>query len=165
MVHTLGVWLMDATYAMSSPSKHNKTLESRISCTFNTTKAMMLSCFLFPTYPKSLHCTLYQSWVRTSPTRWKINQSNLCLVHHSLDDKRICFMLLWNDSIAALVSCLACGMLRLPTHHIVALCIQWSLRYSMNWNALGYLFAMMSIYSCAHKMGSWFSGQAFEYII
>jgi hypothetical protein len=59
MVHTLGVWLMDATYAMSSPSKHNKTLESGISHTLSTAEETM-PCFLFLTYPKSLHCTTYQ---------------------------------------------------------------------------------------------------------
>jgi hypothetical protein len=64
---------------------------------------------------------------------------------------KIHFMLLWNDSITALVSCPTCGMLQLPTHHIIALCVQWSLRYSMNQNALGYLVAMMSICTCTHK--------------
>jgi ribosomal protein L32 len=78
---------------------------------------------------------------------------------------KIHFMLLWNHSITTLVSCPTCGMLRLPTHHIVALCVQWSLRYSMNRNALGYLVAMMSICSCTHEIGSWSNGQAHEYII
>jgi hypothetical protein len=78
---------------------------------------------------------------------------------------KIHFMLLWNDSITALVSCPTCGMLQLPTHHIIALCVQWSLRYSMNQNALGYLVAMMSICTCTHKTWSWSSGQAHEYII
>jgi hypothetical protein len=66
----------------------------------------------------------------------------------------ICFMLLWNDSIATSVSCLACGILQLPTHHIVVLCIQWFLRYSMNQDALGSLVAMMSTCSCTHKTRS-----------
>ncbi len=59
MVHTLGVWLMDVTYAMSSPSWHNKTLEFGISCAFNIVEATMPSCFLFLTYPKNLHYTPY----------------------------------------------------------------------------------------------------------
>jgi hypothetical protein len=78
---------------------------------------------------------------------------------------RICFMLLWNDSTTASMSYPTCGMLQLPTHHIATLYFQWSLKYSMNQNALGYLVAMMSICSCAHKTWSWSSGQAFEYII
>ncbi len=151
MVHTLGVWLMDATYAMSSLLRHNKTLEYGISRTFNITETTMSFCFLFFTYPKSLHYTLYQYWVKTSPTRWKISQSNLHLVNCSLNDMKIHSILLWNDSIVTLVSCFACGMSRLPTHHIVALCIQWSLRYSMNQDPLGYLVAMVSICSCTHK--------------
>jgi hypothetical protein len=63
------------------------------------------------------------------------------------------------------MSYLACGILQLPTHHITTLCIQWFSRYSMNRNALGYLVAMMPIYSCTHKTWSWSNGQALEYII
>ncbi len=59
MIHILDVWLMDATYAMSSPSWHNKTLKFGISRTFNTIETIMPSCFLFFTYPKALHCTPY----------------------------------------------------------------------------------------------------------
>ncbi len=122
MVHILGVCLMDATYAMSSPSWHNKTLESGIFCALSIIEATMPSYFLFPTYPKNLHYTLYQQWIRTFPIIWKISQSNLCFVNCSLDNMRIRFMLLWNDSIITLVSYLARGMVRLPTHHIVTLC-------------------------------------------
>lgn len=111
----------------------------------------------------ALHIVLI--WVKTFSTRRKINQSILCLVNHSLEEKKIHFMLLWNDSIISLVSCPACEMLWLPTHHIVAFCAQWFLKYVMNWNALRYLVTMMSICSYAHKTWSWSSGQAHEYMI
>jgi hypothetical protein len=39
MVHNLNVWLMDATNAMSSPSRHNKTLKFGIFWALNTTEA------------------------------------------------------------------------------------------------------------------------------
>jgi hypothetical protein len=48
--------------------------------------------------------------------------------------------------------------------HITTLCVQWSSRYSMNQDALGYLVAILSIWS-SHKIGSWPNGQAFEYMI
>jgi hypothetical protein len=60
LVHTLSAWLMDATYAMSSPSGCDKTLEFGIFHALNTVEAIMPSYFLFFTYPKSLHYTLYQ---------------------------------------------------------------------------------------------------------
>ncbi len=49
--------------------------------------------------------------------------------------------------------------------HITTLCVQWTSIYSMNWDALWYLVAMMSICSYTHKIGSWSNGQAFEYMI
>jgi len=59
MVHTLGVWLMDATNVMSFPSWHNKTLESWISQALNISEVTMLSCFLFFTYSKA--CTTHHT--------------------------------------------------------------------------------------------------------
>jgi hypothetical protein len=118
---------------------------------------------LFLTYMKN--CTTHHTIAsKKSTTRWKIDQFILCPINHSLEEKNIHFMLLWNESIVSLVSCPACEMLWLPTHHIVALCAQWSLKYVMNWDVLGYLVAMMSISSCAHKTWSWSSGQAREYM-
>jgi hypothetical protein len=62
MVHNLGVWLMDATNAMSSPSRHNKTLEFGIFWALNIAKATMLSfCFFHISEKVALHTILIVS--------------------------------------------------------------------------------------------------------
>jgi len=94
-----------------------------------------------------------------------MGQSIQCPVSFFCEEYEICLRLLWNDSTIKFVSCLACDILRFPTHHILAFCNQSSLKYRMKNPSLGKFVVSISISCSTQKIRSTSMGHPQEYII
>jgi hypothetical protein len=86
-------------------------------------------------------------------------------VNLSLEEYKIIFMLLWNDSTKKLVSYPAWRMFRFPTHHILVFNNQCSLRYWMKRTTSRILVSNKSICCSAHRIRLESMGHPYKYII
>jgi hypothetical protein len=134
VVHTLGVWLMDVTNAMSSPSWHNKTLELGISQALNINEATIPSFFCFHIPEKlALHTILVVSNnISNKMENQLIHYTSSKLFFGRKKDSFHVVMEWFHSHIGVLPYNVAIA--NTPHCHLVC---PWYLRYVMNQNALG----------------------------